>query len=336
MLILLGWLSHQVIAISDVAPPRIKQLGPNAWLLTGSYFDEHMTVVETSAGLVVVDTLTTAAATERGLELLRQYTKEPVKFVINTHFNVDHYAGNQVFSDATIIGHVNCQKYFDNQVFEKQENAANVKNLIDSLPDIILGDDPESRSRRDTYHSWYSSLMEGFHGFEFTPPMQFIEENRTIHSGKTPIELRYFGPGHSDADLVVLFPEEKIMITGDLLLGQNSLPVIHRDGGGSISNLISILGRLQTLASRYTFVVPGHSTYTGLEVIRDQQSYLEELMQAVRSARESGLGLEQAKKSIPMVEYQDHWLYEFVHRVNIETAWHELENKKYPFQQRPN
>jgi SAM-dependent methyltransferase len=53
------------MAIQEVAPPRVEQLGPKAWLLTGSYFDEHMTILDTSAGLVVVDTLSTAATTER-------------------------------------------------------------------------------------------------------------------------------------------------------------------------------------------------------------------------------------------------------------------------------
>ncbi len=324
-LFLMVGVSRDIMTRPDVAQPRIKQLGPNAWLLTGSYFDEHMTVVDTSAGLVAVDTLATAAATERGLASLRRFTAKPVKFVINTHFDADHYAGNQHFPDAAIIGHINCRKYYGNQVFDKQENAENFKNLVESLPVIIPGDDPVSRSRRDTYHRWYSSLMEGFSGFDFTPPTQFIEGNRTIYAGETPIELRYLGPGHSDADLLVLFPEEKIMVTGDLVLGESTLPVIHRESGGSISNLITILGQLQTLVSGYTIVVPGHGTYTGPEVIRDQEAYLDELKRAVRSALESGLELEQAKKDISMAEYHGHWLYEFIHQANIETMWYELE-----------
>lgn len=324
--------SRDIVAKPEVAPPRIEHFGPNAWLLTGSYFDEHMTILDTSAGLVVVDTLATAAATERGLAMLRRFTTKPVKFVINTHFDADHYAGNQHFPDAVIIGHVNCRKYFGNQVFDKKENAANFKNLVESLPVIVPGDDSDSRKRRDTYFRWYSSLMEGFSGFEFAPPTQFVEGSRTIHSGKTTIELRYLGPGHSDADMVVLFPEEKMMITGDLVLGQNSLPVIHRDRGGSISNLISVLGQLKDLAGEYSFVVPGHGSYTGPSVITDQQTYLQELTRSVRRAQESGIDLEEAKENISLPEYRGHWLYEFVHRENIETVWHELENKKWPFQ----
>jgi glyoxylase-like metal-dependent hydrolase (beta-lactamase superfamily II) len=128
----------------------------------------------------------------------------------------------------------------------------------------------------------------------------------------------------TSAGLVVLFPEEKIMVTGDLVLGESSLPVIHRDSGGSISNLISILDQLKGFAGKYTIIVPGHGTYTGPAVIQDQEAYLKELQRAVRDARKSALDLEQAKKNISMSEYRDHWLYEFVHQANIETMWREV------------
>ncbi|MBN1274364.1 MAG: MBL fold metallo-hydrolase [Candidatus Aminicenantes bacterium] len=315
---------------TGITPPQptLKPLGQNAWLLTGSYFDEHMTVVDTSAGLVVVDTLTTAAATERGMALLRKQTTKPVKFVINTHFDIDHYGGNQLFPEAVIIGHVNCRNHYQYQFFDRQENKAEIKNLLQSLPVLVPGDDPVSRGKREAYASWYSNMLEGFEDFTFTPPNLFFSENLSINAGDIPIELMYFGPGHTDADLVVLFPEEKILITGDLVLGEKTIPVVHAQlHGGSLTNLIKILEQIEKLTIRYPTVVAGHGTYTGPEVIQDQKAYLNKLIKTVQKARESGLSLEEAKKTITMDEYRDYWLYEFAHQGNIETAWHEGSKK---------
>ena len=164
-------------------------------------------------------------------------------------------------------------------------------------------------------------MEEGFTNFTFTPPNLFVRDNKTIHCGNTEVQLLHFGPGHTDADLVVFFPGEKILVTGDLLLGEKTIPVIHRIHGGNILNMIAILDKIKQMAASARTLVPGHGTYTGIGVIDDQKQYLTQLINQVRTAQKEGLKLKDAKGKIKMEPYQNHWLFEWAHQGNIETAW---------------
>src|ERR1041384_4467411 len=48
--------------------------------------------------VVVVDTFENAAAAQALLGEIRMLTKMPIKFVVNTHYHLDHVAGNAVFA----------------------------------------------------------------------------------------------------------------------------------------------------------------------------------------------------------------------------------------------
>jgi glyoxylase-like metal-dependent hydrolase (beta-lactamase superfamily II) len=312
------------MAKAEQYQPAIKQVRENAWVVTGSYFDEKMTVVETSIGLVVVDTLTHAPACTRAMKLIRKFTKSPVKYVINTHFDIDHYGGNQLFPDATIIGHSNCRNHYQYQFFDKKSNIEDINKMIGSMKAMVPGEDPASMRKRASYSRWFKSILEGFENFKFTPPTLFIKESKTIHSGNTEIRLLYFGPGHTDADIVVHFPREKILVAGDLVLGDKTIPVVHRIHGGNIINLISILDQIKKIAKTGTTIVSGHGQYTGIEALKNQETYLKQLISEIKRAQKSGLDIKAAKEKILMPAYRNHWLYEMAHQGNIETAWHQV------------
>lgn len=324
-LVISCWIMAGAIwSASEANMPNIKQLDANAWLLTGNYFAEHMTVVETAEGLVVVDTLTTPAASRRALKLVRKFSRKPVRYLINTHFDVDHYGGNQIFPRATIIGHVNCKNHYDNQLFDKKQNVGEINEFIDSLESLVPGNSNDIKKRRQTYRNWYQNLLEGFDDFKFTPPTRFVDKHDTIILGKTTVEIVHLGPGHTDADLVVLFPREKILIFGDLVLGDRTIPVVHWRGNGKVANFITILKKLEKLAAQYQHLVPGHGFLSGVKEITGQRTYLEKLLKEVKEAKTRGFTLIQAQEQIMMEEYKNYWLYEFIHRGNIEAAWHEL------------
>ena len=51
-------------------------------------------------GVAVVDTFTAAAPAKDLLAEIRKITNLPVRYVINTHYHLDHVGGNAVFADA--------------------------------------------------------------------------------------------------------------------------------------------------------------------------------------------------------------------------------------------
>jgi glyoxylase-like metal-dependent hydrolase (beta-lactamase superfamily II) len=49
-------------------------------------------------GVVVIDTFFTVDAAEQLRAAIQSRTKLPIKFVVNTHYHIDHVAGNGVFA----------------------------------------------------------------------------------------------------------------------------------------------------------------------------------------------------------------------------------------------
>ena len=168
-------------------------------------------------------------------------------------------------------------------------------------------------------------MLVGFTDFVFTPPDIYIESDATISLGEISIEILYFGPGHTDADLVIFVPREKLMVTGDLLLGTGYIPTVHHTSGGSPANLLSILDGLLEMSGRVEYVVPGHGQIITLSAVAEQRDYLLALREAVVESRNRGLTLDQAKAEIVLHEYTNYMIYDLAHAANIEAVWHELE-----------
>ena len=63
-------------------------------------------------------------------------------------------------------------------------------------------------------------------------PNQPVTDRLSLLSGEDRIELYYFGRGHTDGDLVVVFPEKRLAHFGDLFPAK-AAPVIDTASGGS-------------------------------------------------------------------------------------------------------
>ena len=105
-------------------------------------------------GVAVIDTFVNPAAAKQLLaRKFRSSPSCPVKFVVNTHYHLDHVAGNSVFAEtgAIIIGHRNIRgwihtenlKFFGKDI--KPEQKAMVEGLVapnliyDSVIELFLG-----------------------------------------------------------------------------------------------------------------------------------------------------------------------------------------------------
>ncbi|MDZ7813709.1 MAG: MBL fold metallo-hydrolase [Ideonella sp.] len=60
----------------------------------------NISFIDTSVGVVVVDTGASVQIGEMAIRRLRSFSSKPVVALINTHFHGDHFLGNQAFVDA--------------------------------------------------------------------------------------------------------------------------------------------------------------------------------------------------------------------------------------------
>jgi glyoxylase-like metal-dependent hydrolase (beta-lactamase superfamily II) len=54
-------------------------------------------------GIAVIDTFENAVAARELLTAIRQIGSLPIRFVVNTHYHLDHVAGNEVFASAGAV-----------------------------------------------------------------------------------------------------------------------------------------------------------------------------------------------------------------------------------------
>ncbi|MDW8129464.1 MAG: MBL fold metallo-hydrolase, partial [Bryobacterales bacterium] len=130
-------------------------------------------------------------------------------------------------------------------------------------------------------------------------PSELVSDRHVLDAGGVRIELLHFGPAHTDGDLVVFLPAQRVAFVGDLLfIGRD--PLIHRHKNGRSSGLITTLRKLLELdAETY---VSGHADPVGKEEIRKALASLEGTQQKIRSLLAEGKNLEQIKAAFGVEE----------------------------------
>jgi cyclase len=101
-----------------------------------------------------------------------------------------------------------------------------------------------------------------------------FDDHLRLYFGDQPLDLYWLGPGHTDGDIVIHLPEERLILTGDLFAGwEPSIRLIDYNGGGSLRDWSATLERVLELD--FDAVIPGHSGVTDRAML---QGYLDETL----------------------------------------------------------
>jgi glyoxylase-like metal-dependent hydrolase (beta-lactamase superfamily II) len=113
-------------------------------------------------------------------------------------------------------------------------------------------------------------------------PNLTLDRHMRLYLGGMPIDLHDFGRGHTDGDIVVHLPEERLVITGDLFATwEPYVHLIHYAAGGSARDWSRSLER--ALQLDFDTVIPGHSGVTDRATM---QGYLAEIVRLQDMVRE--------------------------------------------------
>jgi len=91
-------------------------------------------------GVLVIDTFENEAAAKQLLAEIRKLTKLPIKFVVNTHYHLDHVAGNAVFEEAgaVVLAQRNVAAWIHTEnlkFFGKTRTRISLEPRISSIPE---------------------------------------------------------------------------------------------------------------------------------------------------------------------------------------------------------
>jgi cyclase len=159
-------------------------------------------------------------------------TRNPVDFVINTHWHSDHSDGNANFSraGATIVAHENARMRM---------------------------------TRTDTV-SLTNRIQEAY-GPDGLPKITFYQSMR-FHFNGDVIDVIHLPAAHTDGDAAVYFRNTDVLHMGDAFT-RSTLSFIDQPNGGSLDGMIEAAWMMAGLIDDDTRIIPGHgdlSTRTDL------------------------------------------------------------------------
>jgi cyclase len=240
---------------SGALPFTLKPLGNNVYAAIAvpkSNAGSNSGFIIGDDGVLVVDTFVTADAAKALLAEIQKLTKLPIKFVVNTHYHLDHVAGNGVYAQAgaVVIAHKNVRGWI---------NTENLK---------FFGPTPKPEQK---------SLVEGL-----VAPNITYDSALELFLGSRRILVRYY-PGHTGGDSVVILPDAQVVFTGDLFW-RNTLPNLI---DGTTDKWAETDAKLTAEFPNAKFV-SGHGDVGTADDVKDFEGYLNDLRAAVAQAIKSG------------------------------------------------
>jgi cyclase len=86
-----------------------------------------------------------------------------------------------------------------------------------------------------------------------------IDNRGSLYLGGKRVDLFYFGRGHTNGDIVALFPAQRVLASGDLFtIGDATPELVDYPGGGSAKQWPQTIQGVLSLD--FDQVVPGHGT----------------------------------------------------------------------------
>lgn len=143
--------------------------------------------------------------------------------------------------------------------------------------------------------------MEALAGKPHAMPDRTFEDRVTVGSGRERVELHYFGRGHTNGDAWVVFPELRVVHTGDLF-PRKGTPLLDMNNGGSGVEYPATLEKGLKGIRNVDTVIPGHSAVTDWAALTEFTEFNRAFLTYVQEAVKAGKSAEQAIADIELPE----------------------------------
>jgi cyclase len=255
-------------------------------------------IIETDDGVIVVDTHSKPSAARVIVEHLRDITSQPVRYVVNTHFHWDHWHGNEVYPRAYPGAEI-----VTNQITREAMTKKGLKRIQDhvrQMPTEIAKREaelgaartPEDRARLAGSVRLAEAYLAEVRALEPALPTIAFERTMTLYRRDREIQLLHMGRAHTEGDVFVYLPKEKIVITGDAVIGWTPYmgDGFPEDWPGTLDNL----ARLD-----FTQIIMGHGAVAGRDWLATFRSYVSDMVAGVREEVAAGATLAEVQQRLP-------------------------------------
>ena len=258
-------------------------------------------VIVTANEALIIDSSITPAAARALAQDLKAVTDKPIRYVVDSHYHYDHAFGNQVFDrDAQVIGHRNTLIRMPGSMeqYTYLNSVRPIPERVKTLKERIAKEaDPQEKLTLERQMASSLAYLEQIKETRVTIPNLTFDDSITLHRGGREIQIRYLGRGHTDTDVVVFLPKERIVASGDLMES-----IISYMGDSYPEDWIATLERLKALD--FDTVMPGHGVvFQGKTKITAFQQYLRDVIAQVNGFRKQGLSAEDAAARVDVTKH---------------------------------
>jgi cyclase len=128
---------------------------------------------------------------------------------------------------------------------------------------------------------------------KFALPDKTFKDKMTVLSGADAIDLYFFGRGHTNGDIFVVFRGLRTMHAGDIF-ARKGTPLLDMNNGGSGVLIGETLGKAAAGIKDVDTVIPGHSTVMKWADFLEMGEFNREFLSAVQAAIKAGKTADQA------------------------------------------
>jgi glyoxylase-like metal-dependent hydrolase (beta-lactamase superfamily II) len=253
---------------------------------TGPIPSGNVLAVVGDDSVLVVDSGRFPTLARRMVADIRAKTDRPVRWIVHTHWHLDHIVGDaelrKAFPNAAFVAtDFTRRKVVEKQIPYVRDIEKTDRGYLEYLDGLVAkrkrddGSDipPDTIKYLEGQAADIRLELTEVPGVEIVAPDLTFEKDLTIHLGGRDARVLFLGKGNTAGDTVVWIPDARVVATGDLLVA----PVPYGYGAHP-GEWVETLNRLMALDA--AAIVPGHGP-----VMRDW-SYakrIQELLTSVRS-----------------------------------------------------
>jgi cyclase len=290
--------AHEGLDAGD-ARFEVKKVADGVWVAVAApayKVNCNTAIIENDDGVMVVDTHSKPSAARVIVDKLRELTSKPVRYVVNTHFHWDHWHGNEVYPAAYPHAEIVSNQVTREAMVRKglkriQDHVRGVPAEIARLREELATAPPARRDKLEAdlrlakaYLAEVTVLKPALPTIAFERTMKLYRRDREIH-------LLHLGRAHTEGDVFVYLPREKVVITGDAVIGWT--PYM---GDGYPEDWAGTLDRLAQLD--FTHIIMGHGDVVGRDWLRTFRAYVHDMVAAVRKEVAAGATLDEVKQRV--------------------------------------
>lgn len=229
----------------------------------------NATLIIGDKGAILVDTGFTDVVGRHLAAAIAKLTPKPVTHIINTHHHGDHTLGNGAFKNAEIISTQECKELLEKTGYE----------WIDLIQNLSGTQFPNTKPVLAT-----------------TTLPQETQVERVIDG----VKMILWAPkgSHTPGDLMVVLPDDKVLIAGDILV--NQIVPNFRD-----AKVKAWIGTLQAIQKTHaTTLIPGHGPLMTQADVAAMEKRMSRLYAGVEAGYKKGLSDAEVRKTLDLTEWK--------------------------------